>query len=353
MLFAEASFPGRLRPAPDFFFAGDMRHSVPDRPRLLRPGPRCRDPEVPFPDLAGLAAPACGGTLGFMNACVPFEERMVGAEETLQAAARRMAEGDLTCLVTLADGTPRGVVTDRDLVLAALCDGLAVETSLTALAWRPLVSVVQGERADEALRLMEMHGLRHLPVTGGDDRIVGMVAIEDALAILLQDLTELAQLAREGPTLRLRGNIRRAADTQVTLPALEGGVSVQALAGRMKLDGTEAILVVEGTRPAGIVTERDLLSVVEGGHDPERTRARDLVRKPFVTVAPGDPLEAVVDRMTRHGVEWVAVVHQRRALGVVSLRGLLAGLAFEFAELVAQSARQARQAASRSRSLPH
>jgi CBS domain-containing protein len=288
-----------------------------------------------------------------MNACSAVERRTVGAHETLQAAARRMAEGDLTCLVALDQGTPRGVVTDRDLVLAALCDGLGAEAPLTALAWRPLVSVVQGESADEALRLMERNGLRHLPVTEGEGRIVGMVAIEDALAILLQDLTELAQRARVGSMLRRPGNLLRAADTQVALPALEGGESARALAARMKLAGTEALLVLEGTRPAGIVTERDLLPIVEGRQDPERTRARDLVGRPFVSVRPGDPLEAVVDRMTRHGVEWVAVVRQRRALGVVSLRGLLAGLAFEFAELVAQAARETREATARSGSLPH
>jgi CBS domain-containing protein len=270
-------------------------------------------------------------------------KRTVRAEETLEAAARRMAEGGLSCLVALDAGTPRGVVTDGDVVLAALCDGLDPAAPVAALAWRPLVSVAKGERADEAFLLMEAHGLRHLPVAGEAGRIVGMVAIEDALALLLHDLTQLARCARTGPTLPLRGRVLRAEDTRTALPALEGAAPVRALAAKMRACGTEALLVLEGSRPAGIVTGRDLLSLVSGRSDAERTRARDVVRRPFVSVAPGDPLEEVVDCMTRHGVEQVAVVEERRTLGVVSLQGLLAGLAFELAEVLERAASWGRQ----------
>jgi CBS domain-containing protein len=274
--------------------------------------------------------------------------RTVRGDESLQAAARRMAQGGLTCLVALEAGTPRGVVTDRDVVLATLCDGLDPATPVAALAWRPLVSVVKGERADEAFRLMEAYGLRHLPVSEAG-RIIGMVAIEDALALLLHDLTELARCARTGPRHPLRARLLRAKDTQAALPTLKGDAPVQTLAALMRLYGTEALLVLEDAQPSGIVTERDLLSVVKDRSDAERTRARDLVCRPFVTVAPGDPLEEVVERMTRHGVAQVAVVEERRALGVVSLQRLLAGLAFELAEILEQAAARGRQAAAASR----
>jgi CBS domain-containing protein len=279
--------------------------------------------------------------------------RTVRSDETLRVAARRMARGGLTCLVALEADEPRGLVTERDVVLAALGGGLEPEAPVAALAWRPLVSVVRGERADEALRLMEAHGIRHLPVSGAAGRIVGMVGIEEALALLLHDLTELTRRSMEGSSSRLRARGLRAEDTEVALPALEGGAPARALAAQMSRDGTHAVLVLEGGRPVGLVTERDLLSIVAGRCDAERMRARHLVRRTLVTVAPSDPVEAVVDRMARHGVEHVAVVRAQRTLGVVSLQGLLGVLAFQLAELLAQGAAEVYRERDRAPALLH
>jgi CBS domain-containing protein len=264
-----------------------------------------------------------------------------------------MVQSGLSCLVAVEADGRRGLLTERDVVLAALGGGVAPEAPVAALAWRPLVSVAPGERADEAFRLMEAHQLRHLPVAGERGQIVAMVAIEEALAVLLHDLTELARRSQVGQKLALRGRILRAADTQVAVPSVDGGDAAFAVAASMRREGTDAVVVLEGARPAGIVTQGDLLGVVDGRHDAEATRARDLVSRPLVRVSPGDPLEEVVDRMARHGVDRVAVACAERALGVVSLQGLLAGLAFELAELLAEAAARLRRSTARARTLLH
>ena len=279
--------------------------------------------------------------------------RTVQARETLRAAARRMTDEGLTCLVALEAGTPRGVVTDRDVVLAALCQGLEPATPVAALAWRPLVTVVEGERADESLRLMEVHGLRHLPVIGEAGLIVGMVAVEDALARLLHDLTELAKLARAGPAALLGGPVLRVEDTQVALPTVDGGASARALGALLQRTGADALLVREGARPAGVVSQRDLLAIVAGRGDADLARARDLVRRPIAAVDPRDRLEQVVDVMVSRGVDEVAVVRGKRTLGMVSLKGLLASLAFELTVRLAQATAPACEATARSQPLLH
>jgi CBS domain-containing protein len=260
----------------------------------------------------------------------------VRPDETLRAAALRMSEGEITCLVAVEAGTPLGVVTDRDLALDALCGRVEPSAPVAALRWRPLVTVVRGERADVAVRLMEAHGLRHLPVSGEAGRIVGMVAVEDALTLLLQELVELARVARNGSTPSLGREALRAEDAQVALPSIDGGASASALAELIRRSDAQAILVFEGG-PVGIVSERDLLPVVAGTRRADV--ARDLVSPHFATVNPRDPLEKVVELMASHGVDRVTVVRGERTLGMVSLQGVLARLALEFAELLAQSAR--------------
>lgn len=282
----------------------------------------------------------------------------VQARETLQTAARRMAHGDLTCLVALEAGTPRGLVTDRDLVLAVLCGGLQPSAPVSALSWRPLVTVARGERADQAFRLMDLHGLRHLPVAGEAGRIVGMLAAEDALALLLQEFMERASRAQAGPAMRLGGTALRAEDTQVALPTIDGGASARALGEILGRTGAEALLIREGVRPVGVVSERDLLPFVESRRDADLVPARDLVDCPFATVDPRDPLEDVVALMAFLGVDRVAVVRGRRALGMVSLKCLLARLAFELAKILSHVVARSREEGAASRppgalALPH
>ena len=261
----------------------------------------------------------------------------VRAQESLRTAAQRMDASGLTCLVALDGSTPIGVVTDGDLVRASLCGGLAPGAPIAALAWRPLVTAARGERADETYRLMNVHGLRHLPLSAGDGRIVGMLALEDALVMLLQDLVGVA--AGVGLALGLGDAVLRAEDTRVALPAIDGAAPARALAALLQRENADALLVLEGSRPAGFVSERDLLGVVAGRGDPDATRAGELVREPFAAVDPHERLEAVVELMASRGVDRVAVARGRRVLGMVSLNGLLAGLAYELAKLLARAAR--------------
>jgi len=274
----------------------------------------------------------------------------VRPQETLRAAARRMAFGNHTSLLALEAGTPRRIVTDRDLVLAVLCNGFEPSARISAVPWRPLVTVVRGERADEAFRLMEQHGLRDLPVAEEPGGIVGMVAAEEALALLLRDLVQLAQRARSGPTPQFEGTRLRAEDARVELPTVDDSASPRALAATLQRTGAEALVVCEGPRPAGVLNERNLLPIVAGYQDADLCRARDIMRRPLSAVAPGTPFEEILELMALRGVDQVAVVREQRALGMVSLKGLLVRTAFEYVKLLAQVAEPGRAAAARSRS---
>jgi CBS domain-containing protein len=105
--------------------------------------------------------------------------------------------GDLIVAAT-RDGRlePLGIVTDRDLVVKVLAEGVAPET-LTAgdLMTRALVTAEEGESVHEGIERMRAEGVRRLPVVGGGGALVGVLSADDITEFLAEELTVLAHIA--------------------------------------------------------------------------------------------------------------------------------------------------------------
>ncbi|PPS83583.1 CBS domain-containing protein [Streptomyces sp. MH60] len=99
--------------------------------------------------------------------------------------------------------------------------------------------------------------------------------------------------------------------------------SVAAVARIMRDRDLGAVLVTEGDRLRGLVTDRDLVvrSIAEGG-DPEQTTVAGACSDDMVTVRLDDELDHAVRLMREHAVRRVPVVDDGRPVGIVSLGDL-------------------------------
>lgn len=90
---------------------------------------------------------------------------------------------------------PLGVVTDRDLVVKVLAEGVAPET-LTAgdLMMRELVSAQEYELLHEAIARMRAHGVRRLPVIDTAGSLVGVLTADDVVEFLAEELSGVARI---------------------------------------------------------------------------------------------------------------------------------------------------------------
>ncbi|CAM5639119.1 CBS domain-containing protein OS=Streptomyces tendae OX=1932 GN=F3L20_16795 PE=4 SV=1 [Streptomyces tendae] len=99
--------------------------------------------------------------------------------------------------------------------------------------------------------------------------------------------------------------------------------SVTAVARIMRDRDLGAVLVTEGDRLRGLVTDRDLVvrSVAEGG-DPEQFTVAGACSDDVVTVRSDEELEHAVRLMREHAVRRLPVVDDGRPVGIVSLGDL-------------------------------
>jgi signal-transduction protein with cAMP-binding, CBS, and nucleotidyltransferase domain len=104
---------------------------------------------------------------------------------------------------------------------------------------------------------------------------------------------------------------------------IEPGRSVREAAGLMQDNVIGSVVVHEGGRAVGIMTERDVLRAVAEGRDVEQTSVDDLMTKNLVTGGPNWDVVVAASVMTAHRIRHLVVQEQDRVLGVLSLRDVL------------------------------
>jgi signal-transduction protein with cAMP-binding, CBS, and nucleotidyltransferase domain len=96
---------------------------------------------------------------------------------------------------------PIGIVTDRDLTVRVLAEGLdSVQTPVAEVMTRPARSIPEAAPIEEAVRMMRRGAFRRLPVVDEAGQLAGLVTLDDILSLLTEELREIGGvLAEETP----------------------------------------------------------------------------------------------------------------------------------------------------------
>jgi CBS domain-containing protein len=100
---------------------------------------------------------------------------------------------------TQRDGTriPAGILTDRDIVIELLArevdlDALCVGDAMTY----DLLTLNENDDVDEAIKQMRAQGVRRAPVVNGQGALVGILAVDDVIELLSEQLSDLVVLLK-------------------------------------------------------------------------------------------------------------------------------------------------------------
>ena len=105
----------------------------------------------------------------------------VGPEDTALSSLKSMAEKHVGFMVVLDGGRLVGVLSERDIGRKVVLAGrAAADTLVRDIMTRDVVTVTPADRFADCLRLMDRHGIRHLPVVEGG-RVVGVVSVRDLM----------------------------------------------------------------------------------------------------------------------------------------------------------------------------
>jgi CBS domain-containing protein len=105
---------------------------------------------------------------------------LIDPTTTIAAAAGRMRDQDLGCLLVGMDGRLLGMVTDRDLTVRTLAEGKnAADEPVWTVMSTGIVYCFEDQAVEEAVRLMAEHGIRRLPVLDRQQVVTGIVSLSD------------------------------------------------------------------------------------------------------------------------------------------------------------------------------
>lgn len=105
--------------------------------------------------------------------------QVIGPDDTLQEAARRMREGDFGMMPVAENDRMIGAISDRDIAIRAVADGHDPQTKVRAAMSQGIAWAYEDDAVDKAAKIMSEHQIRRLPVVNRDKRLVGIVALGD------------------------------------------------------------------------------------------------------------------------------------------------------------------------------
>ncbi|MDF1578183.1 MAG: CBS domain-containing protein [Desulfurivibrionaceae bacterium] len=124
---------------------------------------------------------------------------IVERDETVQSAAKLMRQyhvGDLV-VVEKRGGLayPVGILTDRDIVIELIASEVAFEAvTVGDVMSSDLLTVSAEESIADTVKLMRARGVRRVPVINKQGVLEGIIAVDDLIELLAEQMNDLANL---------------------------------------------------------------------------------------------------------------------------------------------------------------
>lgn len=109
----------------------------------------------------------------------------VAPEDSITTAAGLMRDKSVGCVVVIEEGKPVGIITDRDIAVRVVAEGLnSDDTTVGDVMTQNVITANEDERAAELLELIQKYGIRRIPIVDAEGKLTGIITLDDLLQIV-------------------------------------------------------------------------------------------------------------------------------------------------------------------------
>ena len=140
-----------------------------------------------------------GKTIGTRIRCSELMTKNVrtsSSSSPLREVAEIMRDGDVGAVPIVDEGRLVGILTDRDIVVRAIAEGMTADSPVSVAMTTDLVTVRPDDYVFEAARIMGDKQVRRLPVVDADGSLSGIIAMAD-VALSSEDEEQIAETLEE------------------------------------------------------------------------------------------------------------------------------------------------------------
>lgn len=260
----------------------------------------------------------------------------IAPDARMAEAVMRMREAGISCIVVLDAGRPLGIFTERDIVRCVAQRGPDFAELRVAEVMSPkVVTCPAGATVFDAFSLLVEKGIRHLVVVDDAGLACGVITQSDLVHHLGYEYfvkaRTIAQIMHRGVQ---------------TVPP---GTSVVEVSRLMTQSRVSCLVVADGARPLGVVTERDVARLAAERTAMDRLPVEAVMTSPIVTVTPDVGVYEASELMHSRGIRRLVVVDgSDEILGVTTQSDLVKGLEYKYIETLKQIISDQTQALDRS-----
>ena len=229
------------------------------------------------------------------------------AETPMIQAAKIMGEQHIGSLIVMKFGTPVAIVTERDLLSKVLAGGLDLETTPVGQVMSyPLIKICPTLEIREAARAM-IHKKGRLGVFECGE-LAGVVTASD----LIREMPDAPETSLRVDEFMTREIVSVSEDE-----------TVASVAGVMGEKRVGSVIVIHHGKPAGIFTERDLLSTFLVHGKSLETPVGMASTSPLKTAPTGISIHEAAKIMAAQHVRRLPLMKKKQLAGIITARDLV------------------------------
>ena len=253
-------------------------------------------------------------------------KQVVGIEPTarMAEAVNRMREAGISCIVVLDAGRPVGIFTERDIVRCVAQKGLTFADQNVREVMSPkVVSCKATATVFEAFSQLVEKGIRHIVVVDDKGLACGVITQSDLVHHLGYEYfvkaRTIAQIMHRGVQ---------------TVPP---GTSVLEASRLMAESRVSCLVVADGAKPLGVITERDVARLAAERRPMDTLGVEAVMTSPIITVTQEVGVHEAAEIMRQRGIRRLVVVNAAgEVLGVTTQSDLVKGLEYKYIETLKQ-----------------